>query len=217
MAWTVAALKSDGPFPVMNFTGEQGTAKSTATRVFRSLVDPNVVPLRTPPRDDRDMFISANNAWMMAYDNLSSLSEELADAMCRLATGGGFAPRALYTDADEVLFNATRPQILNGIEDIVDRPDLADRCIFLTLEPINDEDRLVEKKFWTEFTAVQPGILGALLDGVSEGLRRLPEIELPTLPRMADFALWVTACETEYWPAGTFMAAYAGNGDRMHR
>ena len=213
VAWALAALNPNGPYPVLSFAGEQGTAKSTAAKVLRSLVDPNVVPLRTPPRDDRDMFISANNAWAMVYDNLSSLSEELADAMCRLATGGGFAPRALYTDADEVLFNATRPQILNGIEDIVNRPDLADRCIFLTLEPISDEDRLAEKKFWAEFTAVQPGILGALLDGVSEGLRRLPDIELPVLPRMADFALWVTACETAFWPEGTFMAAYVGNLD----
>ena len=162
------------------------------------------------------MFISANNAWAMVYDNLSSLSEELADAMCRLATGGGFAPRALYTDADEVLFNATRPQILNGMKDVVNRPDLADRCIFLTLEPISDEDRLAEKELWAEFTAVQPGILGALLDGVCEGLRRLPDIELPVLPRMADFALWVTACETAFWPEGTFMAAYVGNLDDMN-
>ena len=169
VAWALAALNPNGPYPVLSFAGEQGTAKSTAARVLRSLVDPNAVPLRTPPRDDRDMFISANNAWTMVYDNLSSLSEELADAMCRLATGGGFAPRALYTDADEVLFNATRPQILNGIEDVVNRPDLADRCLFLTLEPISDEDRLAEKKFWAEFTAVQPGILGALLDGVSVG------------------------------------------------
>jgi hypothetical protein len=40
-------------------------------------------------------------------------------------TSGGFAVRQLYTDQDEVLFDA-RPVILNGIEDIVTRPDLAD-------------------------------------------------------------------------------------------
>jgi hypothetical protein len=28
---------------------------------------------------------------------------------------------------------------------------------------------------------------------------------------MADFALWVTACETAPWPAGTFTRAYAVN------
>src|SRR6516164_2624195 len=29
--------------------------------------------------------------------------------------------------------------------------------------------------------------------------------------RMADFALWATACETALWPAGTFSHAYATN------
>ena len=36
---------------------------------------------------------------------------------------------------------AARPVILNGIEDIVERPDLADRAVFLTLEPIPEERR----------------------------------------------------------------------------
>jgi hypothetical protein len=28
---------------------------------------------------------------------------------------------------------------------------------------------------------------------------------------MADFALWSTACETAFWPAGTFLRAYEAN------
>ena len=28
---------------------------------------------------------------------------------------------------------------------------------------------------------------------------------------MADFALWATACETAFWPAGTFARAYQAN------
>jgi hypothetical protein len=34
--------------------------------------------------------------------------------------------------------------ILNGIEEVVNRPDLADRAIFLTLEPIPDDKRRLE-------------------------------------------------------------------------
>src|SRR5262249_47918563 len=59
----------------------------------------------------------------------------------------------------------------------------------------------------------RPCILGALLDVVVEGLRRLPETRLEELPRMADFALWATACETAIWPAGTFWTAYSSNRD----
>src|SRR5207253_2183129 len=113
----------------------------------------------------------------------------------------------------EVLFDAARPMILNGIEDIVTRPDLADRAVFLTLEPIPEERRLPEAELWAAFEAERPRILGALLDVVMEGLRRLPETRLPKLPRMADFALWATACETALWPTGTFWSAYCGNRD----
>jgi hypothetical protein len=42
-------------------------------------------------------------------------------------------------------------------------------------------------------------------------LQRLPHIRLEKLPRMADFALWGTACETAYWPLGTFLRAYDAN------
>jgi hypothetical protein len=130
-----------------------------------------------------------------------------------LGTGGGFAVRQLYTDQDEVLFDAARPVILNGIEDIVERPDLADRAMFLTLEPIAEEHRRPEAGLWAAFETERPRILGALLNAVVEGLKRLPETRLPKLPRMADFALWATACETALWPVGTFWSAYSSNLD----
>jgi hypothetical protein len=41
----------------------------------------------------------------------------------------------------------------------------------------------------------------------------LPQTRLERLPRMADFALWAAACETAFWPAGTFWTAYCGNRD----
>jgi hypothetical protein len=121
--------------------------------------------------------------------------------------------RQLYTDQDEVLFDVTRPVILNGIENVVTRPDLADRSLFAMLDPIPEERRRPVAELWTAFEPARPGILGALLDAVAEGLRRLPGIKLAKLPRMADFALWVTACETALWPAGTFEAAYRHNRD----
>lgn len=119
----------------------------------------------------------------------------------------------LYTDEDEMLFDAVRPVILNGIEEIITKPDLADRTLFLTLEPIPEENRRTEQEFWAAFESARPRILGVLLDAVARGLDMLPHTRLERLPRMADFALWVTACETSLWPAGTFGAAYCGNRD----
>jgi len=214
VAWALAALRNCGPYPVLALSGEQGSAKSTFSTVLRALVDPNTSPLRALPHSDRDLFIAANNGHVLAFDNVSGLPSWISDTLCRLATGGGFSVRQLFTDQDEVLFEATRPVILNGIEDVVTRPDLADRAVLLTLEPIPEEKRRPEAEFWVAFDAERPRILGALLDAVAAGLKHLPEIRLDKLPRMADFALWATACETSLWPAGTFRSAYGGNLDQ---
>ena len=56
---------------------------------------------------------------------------------------------------------AARPVILNGIEDIVERPDLADRAVFLTLEPIPPRSAAApEGELWTAFEAERPRIRG---------------------------------------------------------
>jgi hypothetical protein len=213
VAWALACLRNRGPYPVIVLSGEQGSAKSTFSAILRALLDPNTAPLRALPREDRDLFIAASNGHVLAFDNVSGLPAWISDTLCRLATGGGFAVRQLYTDQDEVLFDAARPVILNGIEDIVTRPDLADRAVLLTLEAIPEERRRPEAELWASFEAERPRILGVLLDAVVEGLKRLPETRLARLPRMADFALWATACETALWSAGTFWAAYCGNRD----
>ena len=163
------------------------------------------------PREERDLFIAANNGHVLAFDNLSALPPWLSDTLCRLASGGGFAVRQLYTDQDEVLFDAARPVILNGIEDVITRPDLADRALFLTLPSISEAQRRPEKELWREFELARPRLLGALLDAASHGLRALPHVRLDRLPRMADFALWAAACETALWPSGTFARAYDAN------
>lgn len=211
VSWMLACLRNRGPYPVIVLSGEQGSAKSTFSAILRALLDPNTAALRALPREDRDLFIAANNGHLLAFDNVSGLPAWISDTLCRLATGGGFAVRQLYSDQDEVLFDAARPVILNGIEDIVTRPDLADRAVFLTLEAIPEERRRPEAELWEAFDDKRPFILGVLLDAVVEGLNRLPETNLPKLPRMADFALWATACETALWPSGTFWSAYCGN------
>jgi len=211
VAWLLATLQWGGPYPLLVIAGEQGSAKTVLTKILRALIDPNAAPTRALPREERDLMIAANNGHILAFDNLSSLPSWLSDALCRLASGGSFAIRQLYTDCDEVLFQAARPAILNGIEDVVCRSDLADRAIFLTLRPISDERRRTERQLWREFEVVRPRILGALLDAAAHGLRRLSRVQLERSPRMADFALWATACETAFWPAGTFLRVYDAN------
>jgi hypothetical protein len=211
VAWLLAALRPRGPYPLLAISGEQGSAKTVLSKLLRALVDPNEAPVRALPREERELMIAANNGHLLAFDNLSGLPAWLSDALCRLASGGSFAIRRLYTDDEEVLFKAARPTLLNGIEDVIARSDLADRAIFLNLEPITEERRRPETELWREFELARPQTLGALLDVAAHGLRTLSSVELRRLPRMADFAVWATACEPALWPAGTFNRAYAAN------
>jgi hypothetical protein len=73
------------------------------------------------------------------------------------------------------------------------------------------ERRRPEHDLWREFDSARPHILGALLDAATHGLRALHRVRFEKLPRMADFALWATARETAFWPAGTFAQAYQAN------
>ncbi len=212
VSWLIAALRPDGPYPLAIISGEQGSGKSNFSKVLRALVDPNAAPVRTPPRDERDLIVCAVHSHVQAFDNLSSVPAWLADGLCRLATGGGFSARAMYTNADEQVITATRPSILNGIPNLAERPDLADRAVSLSLDAIRETDRRAETEFWREFAEQRPLILGALMDGLSAGLRRQGKIKLSKLPRMADFALWVEQCAPGLgWEDGAFLRAYGTN------
>jgi hypothetical protein len=215
VSYLLAALSGRGPFVVLVLMGEPGTAKSTLARILKELVDPNKAPLRAPPREARDMFVAANNSYLIAFDNFSDLPDWLSDMLCRLSTGGGFGTRQLYTDEDEMLFDAMRPVVLTCVDNVIIRGDLSDRTIFLTLLSIPENKRRHQREFWAAFDRDKPAILGALLDIVSRGLRELPYVKLTEYPRMADFAEFATACEKgstdALWKEGLFADAYAMN------
>ena len=212
VSWLLGAMQPEGPFPVLVLQGEQGSAKSTTARLLKDLIDPSTVPLRTLPSCERDLAIAASKVWALSVDNLSGLPIWLSDAFCRLATGGGFGTRTLFTDDTEILFNARRPLILNGISDIATRHDLADRALIVHLPPVLEKKRMSEKQLEASWKKAKPAILKTLLDGVVSALRSLNDVVLPGLPRMADFATWVTAAEEGLrWTKGTFMKAYEAN------
>src|SRR4029078_2932270 len=186
VAWLLAALRPHGSYPLLAISGEQGSAKTVLSKVLRALFDPNVAPIRALPRDERELMIAANNSHLLAFDNLSGLPPWLSDALCRIASGGSFAVRRLYTDDGEVLFQAERPVILNGIEDLIGRADLADRAICLTLGSIGEEQRRSEAALWREFERARPAILGGGVDAVVNGFRAVDSVQPGRLPRMAD-------------------------------
>ncbi|HEX7940569.1 MAG TPA: hypothetical protein VF488_02125, partial [Gemmatimonadaceae bacterium] len=212
--WLIGALAPQGPYPVLVLRGQHGAGKSHGARRLRSLIDPSIAPIRCEPREPRDLVISARASHVVALDNLSSVPGWLSDGLCRLATGGGYAARALYTDADEIVIDVQRPVILTGITDVVTAPDLLDRSLLVDLEAIAPEDRETERRLDERWLAAHPRILGALYTAVSMALSRRDTLNLERLPRLADWAAWATAGEPALsLPAGAVVAALDGQAE----
>lgn len=212
LAWLAAACRPKGPYPLLIIQGIQGSAKSTTARLLRGLIDPSTCPIRSAPRSEDDLVIAANNSLVLCFDNLSGVQPWFSDALCRVATGGGISKRALFTDSDEVVLDVCRPMILNGIDHLAERADLADRGILLNVPQIDELQRRDEATLFAEYDSVRPGVLGALYDALSSALACVGQVKLQGMPRLADFAIWATAAERGLGlTTGTFMAAYAGN------
>ena len=194
IAWLLDALRNKGQHPLLVLTGGEGTAKSTLVAILRALIDPSCMPVGGLPRTERELMAEASDRYLLAFDNVPTMPQQISDALCRLSTGAG-----------------ARPVIINSIDDVVTRADLADRCLFVACDSIPDDRRRSQEELWTEFEKAHAQLLGLLLDAMSHGLRMLPATRLSGLPRMADFALWATACEAVFWPKGTFIAAYRSN------
>jgi hypothetical protein len=203
-----------GAYPVMILNGSAGTGKTTASRMLRELVDPNKVDLLTKPRISDIRVIGTNNH-VLAFDNLSGISPQFSDAICKIATGDNQAVRQLYTTNDEMTISIKKPCLMNGIDEIAKRGDLVSRSVKLPLNKI--KGRKTEKKVWADFMADAPSIFGALLDGLVKSIQAMPHTQVDDLTRMADFCRLSTAASDAYgWDEGEFMRVYKDNIRNTH-
>jgi hypothetical protein len=191
--WLLTALCSSGPYPLMVLIGPAGSAKSTFTKILRDLTDPNMNPYSGSPHDYREFKVAALNNHVLAYDNLSSLSPTVSDALCRQAVGGGGTERRYHTNKDEVRFPYTaNPIILNAITELVTRPDLVERSIILHLEHI--DSKRTEAALTRAYNAKRGRIFAGLLDLMVEGVRNLPTVRSESSIRMVEAITWCGAC-----------------------
>ena len=211
--YVVSCLVPDIPHPIPVVYGPQGSAKSTFLRLLRRLIDPSATETLSLPRSHAEMVQQLSHHWAPFYDNVSWLSAERSDALCRAATGEGFSKRELYSDDEDVLYQFRCCPELNGINVVAGKPDLLDRSILFGLEEIPKDERKTEQELLEEFEGVRPPLFGAALDVLSRAMLLLPHIRLERLPRMADFAKWGAALAVALrYTEKEFLSALEQNG-----
>ena len=216
VGWILSCFLPKGGYPVLVLYGEQGTGKTTLVRVIRDVVDPNESPLRKAPKCTEDLMVSALRNHIVAFDNVSFVTDELSDDICRLATGSGLSKRTLYTNTEETVISTKRPCILNGIDQFVTRGDLADRSFSVSLPMIAEDKRSREETFWKDFALAKGKIFGALCSGIQAALAEKENFSMPARPRMADAFHWISAAEVAFgWPRFSTFKAFKMNQDEM--
>jgi len=210
IAWLCECLRPETPYPILEISGEEGSAKSTTQQALRKLIDPNASMLDNPPRSEEDLLLSAADALVCSIENVSHLTPSMQDAFCRLATGAGMKRRKLYSDAEVVTLTFKRPVVLNGIAEAVTASDMVNRTVTVDL-PTLTGNHLTEVEVWNQFDACLDGIRGGLLGIFADALRRLPTVTVPKCDddRLPSFMrLGVAVAEAMGKDANAFLRPY---------
>ncbi len=219
ITWLVECLRTDNPFPILEMFGEQGCAKSTTQAALRRLIDPNAADLRAVPKSAEDLYVTGGTNHVISIENVSHLPAPIRDALCVIATGGGFAKRKLYSDSEEIVITLKRPVILNGIVAAITQQDAVSRAISIELPVITEASP--KDKLEADFERNRASIIGGLLDIAARALEYLPDMTLPPeqRPRLVEFAyLGMAVAKAMNQAPETFMEQFnAARQDGLER
>ncbi|MEO2603929.1 hypothetical protein [Clostridium butyricum] len=203
--------------PIGVFYGEKGSAKTTASKVMKMIIDPSIMPTITFPKNNEELIQNLAHNWFCNFDNISNIGDTTSDTLCRAVTGEGYSKRGIYTNEDDVVFTYKRCVSLNGIDVIPKKDDLLDRSILFELDRIQDSNRKGEYKLLEELRLVMPEILGSIFDILSKAIRVYSDSSTIKLNRMADFTSWGYAIAEAIGGLGSeFLSRYNKNINKQN-
>jgi hypothetical protein len=189
LTWIIDSMRENTQCPVLEIVGGHGSAKSTVHKFIHRLFDPNTVDFRGAPKSDEDVWVATKNNRCVSFENMSTASARMQDTLCIIATGGGHAGRALYTNYDETTMRALNPIIINGINPIITAGDLADRAVRIHIPKLDAREVRQESEIRGAFDEAQPVIFSGLLDVFVKALGVIDSIKLDRKPRMLDYSI----------------------------
>jgi hypothetical protein len=217
-AFMLQCLNPFGPYALLVLLGQSGSTKSTIARLLQGAIDStfdhkrNREELFEPPKSTEDLMVLALHSWLLSFDNIGKINDRLAEGFCRLATGGAYVARKLYTNSGLSKMTAQQPVILTMVDDIIDAEDLRSRCLFIGLELLDPDKLIGEETLRQQYELLRPRLMGALFDCVSCALRNFETTKPLPGNRLADMTRWVVAAEPATgFPSGTLARALTAN------
>jgi len=198
--------------PIIGFVGHQGSAKTTASRVIRLLLDPTYPIENDFKRAQHDLALVFTYNALPVFDNLTTISETVSDMFCRAHSGTGFDIRAYYDDSTVKSFGYRRGMLFTAINPPTLAKDFNERTVQLELSRISDTERTGEKELLARFMARRASILGGMFDVIVQAKRLLPKMTFDWRPRWADaFELASAAAEVMGYGATRYRDAVREN------
>lgn len=186
VVWLVQSFSRSSSHFAAVLSSSKGTGKSTLSRLIRQLADPSKSGISLLPNSDSDLKTLLGNSYMVAFDNTAVLTAKVSNILCAAITGSKEAKRKLYTDCDQIILNLHNLIVINGIDIVPYKSDLAERSLLFELQPISKEKRKTDAEFWSNFDEDRPLILGAICRVLAKAMELLPTVQATELHRMAD-------------------------------
>lgn len=183
-------LVPDCPHTIICVYGDQGSSKSTLTKIVKSLVDPSEINGLSLPRTNEMLIQTLAHHYFAPFDNVTEIKDWVSDTLCRAVTGEGHSKRELYTDDEDIIYSFRSCIGINGINTALVKPDALDRAITYRLSRL--EKFKNEREFWGDFKKDKPAILGGMFNVLSKAMKIKENwtYKIPEGIRMADFCEW---------------------------
>jgi hypothetical protein len=219
--YLITLFVPDIPKVILILKGTGGGAKTTAFRMTKEIIDPCSVDTLSFPKQINDLIQMLDHHYVVFFDNICSISDEVSDILCRAVTGSGNIKRALYPNDSDFVYKFRRGIGINGINLVTTKSDFIDRSLILEVKRIDNQKRRKEDEIQGEFKKLKASVLGyifSILLKVLKYKKLHPEEKIVNngYPRMADFAEWgELISRTLGYESNEFLKAYQENIDRQ--
>ena len=212
IVWLLCAMLEGTKKCILVTAGPEGSGKSSACCVLRSLIDPQAKDPGTLPNEEQNLCLSLGNRYCTLYDNVRTVSNNLSDILCLATQGGSYETRTLYTNMGLTYVSFKSTLIVNGIlPSMVSSPDLKDRCLLVTAT-ISDDTREIDENLDPLFEQRRPAILGQMFTTIQQAMALPDTDQTDYKTRMQHYASWGYRFSKILWGDGNILInAYQTN------